>query len=283
MTAVAADPQVRPFRGGDEAGILRVLAECHPGTWGSRTAEFWHWRHRHRPGAEDEDITLIEIEGTIVGCIHGGVHEVKLDRHRVVHMSIEGDYAVLPSHRGRSLTDLAHEWSNRYLLRRGVALRSSFARHELNEGLYRKRFGYVYVPSVDVRYSKRLSIERYRRRLDAIGRRSVQKTWLREALQRRPFIVNLDIDGKERFHVAIAPQGFALAQGHTAGADFELCVPRAVVNASARRGGALSRALLAAVVSGRVRTRGLLRSLPKMAAFAADALARKACATVLRG
>lgn len=281
--ARAAEPLARAFRAGDEPAILHVLAECHPGTWGRRTVEFWRWRHRQRPGAVEEDIVVIERDGAIVGCIHGAVHEFKLDRHRVVRMSVDGDYAVLPGHRGRNLTDLAHEWGNRALLRRQVPLRSSFARRELNEGFYRKRFGYVYVPSVEVRYTKRLAIERYRRRLAATGRRAVQKPWLRAALHRRSFIVDLEIDGKECFHLTIAPQGFELAEGRAARADLGVCLPRAVANAAERGRWALSRTLLAAVVSGRLRTRGLLRTLPKMAAFAADALARKACATVRRG
>jgi hypothetical protein len=263
--------ELREFRPSDEAEIVATLNACQRGAWGA--AAHWRWKHRDRPGFVPEDVLVARAGGAVVGCFHGAVLPLKLEEGLVVPMSFDGDYAVLPEHRGRDIPAAAHDRSDERLARRGVVFRGGFTSRELNERFYHKRFGYVFVPGVTAQFRKYLGPGPLAPRVAALGERLLARPALRRALA-RPFVVDLAIEGFPPCHLEMAGTGFRLERGAAPRPDLCVWLPYALLTvfAGGERPGAAALARL--ILGGRLRASGLVRSAPRLAALALALRAR---------
>ena len=265
-------PKLRRFATGDEPGIVSVLAQCKDDTWGARGVPDWEWRHTQRPGFVPEDVVVAEADGQIIGCFHGAVLPIKIDDGLTVPMSYDGDYSVLPDHRGGNITRQAYDLTDNELTARGVALRGGFTTRELNQRFYHKRFGYVFVRTTTTVQSKILSLEPLEQPVRELGARLLARSRVRRALSTERRVIDLNVEGLPACHLTLSGDGIELAGGTAAKPALLVRVPYVVVASIADGFGPTLRALAFASLRGRVRVRGLLEFIPSLARAAGAAL-----------
>ncbi|HWN83456.1 MAG TPA: GNAT family N-acetyltransferase, partial [Candidatus Udaeobacter sp.] len=178
--AQPAEIRLRDHRPGDESVIVAVLNKVQHGAWGSEA--LWRWRHGGRPGFRSDEVVLAMVGDELVGSFHSAVLPMKLEDGLVVPMSFDGDYAVLPEYRKRDIVVQAHELTDERLRARQVVFRGGFTSRELNERLYHRRFGYVFVPGVTTQYRKILGPGPLAPRVTALGESICMRTAVRRAL-----------------------------------------------------------------------------------------------------
>jgi len=249
----AGEVRLRDHRPGDEPVIAALLDTVQRGAWGDEA--LWRWRHAARPGFRSEEVVLAMVGDTVVGSFHGAVLPLKLEDGLVVPMSFDGDYAVLPEHRKRDIPVQAHDLTDERLRARQVIFRGGFTSRELNERLYHRRFGYVFVPGVTTQYRKILGPGPLAPRVAALGESVCMRTAVRQALA-RPMVVSLAIPDFPACHLVLASQGFRLERGPAPAPDVKLRLPYSLL-ASLGGGmppfGVLARAFLKGQLSVSVR------------------------------
>jgi len=254
-----ADPQageirLRDHRPGDEPLIAALLDTVQRGAWGDEA--LWRWRHAARPGFRSEEVVLAMAGDEVVGSFHGAVLPLKLEDGLVVAMSFDGDYAVLPEHRKRDIAVRAHDLTDERLRARQVVFRGGFTSRELNERLYHRRFGYVFVPGVTTQYRKILGPGPLAPRVAALGESVCTRTAARRALV-RPMVVALEITDFPSCHLVLTDQGFRLERGPAPGPDVKLRLPYSLLASLGGGGmpafGVLARAFLRGQLSVSVR------------------------------
>jgi len=245
-----ADPQaieaeLRDHRPGDEPVIVALLDAVQRGDWGDEA--LWRWRHAARPGFRSDEVVLATVGDAVVGSFHGAVLPLKLEDGLVVPMSFDGDYAVLPEHRKRDIAVQAHDLTDDRLRARHVVFRGGFTSRELNERLYHRRFGYVFVPGVTTQYRKILGPGPLAPRVVALGESVCMRTAVRRALA-RPLVMALEIPDFPACHMVLAADGFRLERGMAPAPDVKLRVPYQLLASVGGGGmppmGALARALV---------------------------------------
>ena len=132
---------VRTFRPGDETAILEVLNAAYPKGWGDLAR--WQAKHGGRPGFDPRDIYVAEIGGRLVGCLHTAMLPVHITPELTLFLSLDGDLAVHPDARGRSIPELIYAESQRILYARGIPLRGGYTEPVTWTRFYQPRIGYV--------------------------------------------------------------------------------------------------------------------------------------------
>ncbi len=269
----------RIYEPGDEARILDVLEKCLHGWRGRDRAELmalWRWRHSGRRDFQPDDIVVALIDDEVVACFHGGVFALRYDEGLSVPVSLDGDFAVLPEYRRSGIPDDAHDWMDRTLLRRGVALRGGYASVELNRRFYHKRFGYVFIPSVTTYYRRLLDTEPLGALLAAAGRDLLRHDALRAHLAHRGrWIVALNLEALPECHLVATREGLQLERGPAERPDMSVRLSQALLAASAR--GALPFVLRLGLelAWGRCRVSGLFRNWRTVLLFVWSMLGRR--------
>jgi hypothetical protein len=260
------------YRAGDEGLLVGVLNACQPGEWGDEAS--WAWKYRDRPGFIADDVVAARSGGKVVGCFHGAVLPLKLEEGLVVPMSFDGDYAVLPEHRGRDIPLAAHDLIDERLRARHVVFRGGFTSRELKERFYHRYFGYVFAPVVTTQYRKYLGPGPLAPRVAALGERLLDRPPVRRALE-RGLVIDLEIPGFAASNLELSAAGFRLAHGAAAAADLRARIPYWLLTSFAS-GGERPRpgAILRALCGGRIRAHGLFRSAPRLIALGLALLRR---------
>ncbi|MEX2531217.1 MAG: GNAT family N-acetyltransferase [Gemmatimonadota bacterium] len=273
-----AELELATYRSGDEEQLFSILAQCHPHSWGQRSLEHWRWKHRRRPDFNPEDILTIRSHDRLVGCFHGAVFSLRIAPGVTVSASYDGDYAVLPEARGNDLTSRAYAATNPELVRRGVALRGGFTSKELNERLYGKKYGYVFVPTATGQFRKFIGLGPLRRKLAAVGERALTQPRLRKALARRPLAVGLAIGGLPEAVLSCTEEAFTLVEAPAHRASVSVELPYTVLATLPDGTTHFVREFVRALLKREARIRGmataLLRSVQIAAAVLLPALAR---------
>ncbi len=266
-----AEISLADYRAGDEEAIAQVLESCQREGWGDAT--WWRWKHGHRPGFRDDEVLVARADGKAIGCFHGGVLELKLEAGLHVPVSFDGDFAVLPAYRGHDVAVRAHDLTDERLRARHVVFRGGFTSRELNERLYHRRFGYVFVPSVTTQFRRYLGPGPLAPRVKDLGARLLERPALRRAL-RHPLVVDLEIESFPPCHVVLAASGFRLERGAAESPNLRVRMPYGLLTRFA--GGELPPpgVLFHAVGRGELAAKGLLRSAPRVLALALAVLRR---------
>jgi GNAT superfamily N-acetyltransferase len=167
---------VRTYRAGDDAGIVDLLNAAYPGGWG--TVERWRAKHSDRDGFDSRDIYLAELDGRIVGCLHTAMLPIHVADGVTLTLSLDGDLAVHPEARGRSIPEILYTESRRRLYTRGIPLRGGYTETGLWKNFYQPRIGYVSDFDTTVNFKKMLDPDPVRARLLALfgGRRDDDHT-----------------------------------------------------------------------------------------------------------
>jgi predicted N-acetyltransferase YhbS len=132
---------IRTFHPGDEGAIVELLNSSFPGGWGDE--ERWRAKHSGRPDFNPEDIYLAELDGRIIGCLHTAIVPVRISAHSSLPLSLDGDLAVHPDGRGKSIPERLYQESRRRLHERGIPLRGGYTQEQLWTRFYKPRIGYV--------------------------------------------------------------------------------------------------------------------------------------------
>lgn len=260
--AESVDVELRTYSPGDETRIVQILSASHRQGWDD--VAVWRWKHLRRPGFVPEDVVTAFVDDEMVGCFHGAVLPIRLDPGLEVPMSFDGDFAVLADQRGKGIPNAAHDLTDRDFIRRGIVLRGGFTSRELNERFYHKRYGYVFVRSVDKRFRKFLDVRSLKPKVEALGNRLLANARIRRALAAQPMFIDLNIDRFPPCHLELTDKSFALLEGRASDSQLELRAPYEFLIALSRGRGRLVRAILFDVLRGRLRARGLFRLLPRV-------------------
>jgi hypothetical protein len=254
------------FSQGDEVPLVRLLAACHPDTWGGQNEVWWEWKHSQHPGFRLDDIVVAVQGDNPVGCFHSAVFPLLIEQGLVVPVSFDGDFAVLPAARGQDLTGRAYDVTDARLLSRGVVFRGGFTSRALHQRLYRK-FGYIFVPSAGATFRKFLGLGPLKEKVTRSGNRLLARPAVRRALARRPVAVNLEIQGLPRAHLLCSGDRVALEAGWLDDAALVVRAPYEVLLGIVEGPRSLLTRVVRAAVFGRLRIRGVLRALPTVAAL----------------
>lgn len=256
--------EIRPYRDGDEDQIFRVLAECHPDSWAHLSVEHWRWKHLECPASEDEDVLVATVGDRIVGCFHGAVLPLRVAPGLEVPCSFDGDFAVLPAYRGRDLTGRAYDISDRRLLDRGVAVRGGFTSESLNEGFYRPRFGYHFVPTPQVQFRKIVGFEALKEKVEGLGDRAVRVGAVRRMLARARLQVDVRVAGFPPASLRTGQGGVELTEGAPEDPDLRVELPYGVLAGWAEGPGTFLGRVLKAAAGGRLKARRVGRCVRRL-------------------
>jgi hypothetical protein len=266
-------PAVRltAYQAGDETALVHLLNGCRGGAWGDET--FWRWKHGGRPGFRPADVVVARSAGAIVGCLHSAVLDLKIEEGLTVPMSFDGDCAVLSGAHGDDIAACAHDLSGAEFRARGVVFRGGFTSREQNERFSHRRFGHVLVPGVTTQFRKYLGPGALAPRVAELGARLLARPAFRRAL-RRPFAVDLAIDGFPPCHAVLAADGFRLERGRAPGADLRARLTYLLLTEFADREFPRPGVVFHAVGRGELAVAGLLRAAPRLVALAVAYLRR---------
>lgn len=251
---------MRHWRPGDEEAICRVISTCYSEEWEPGSVSHWRWKHLRRPGFTAEDV-LVALSGKqVVGCFHGWLLPFRLEEDLSVPVSFNGDWALLPEFRGGALTTLAWDRAGKRQREKGALLRVGFATPEVNESVYRRRFGSVFVPASTIRYRKPIGLEPLREKLREFGTRALGRPRISNILGLRPWTVDFNLDRLPPFHVIFDPIGFHLKEGAAAEPDLQVEGPSFLLARVPDGAGRLLAGAFGQLLRGRLRVRGILRS-----------------------
>lgn len=249
--------QLRCYEPEDENRIVSVLNASFPHGW--NTEQYWHWKHLERPGFEERDIIVAQVNGETVACFHSAPLPLQLEPGLVVMMSFDGDFAVVPEYRGTGIPRHAHDLMDERLIERGVVLRGGFTSRELNEWFYRPQFGYVFVPTDRMNFRKVLGIRSLANKVESLGQRYLADPALRDAFARRPMIINFTVDTLPRFHLNLSGDAFRLVRGSHNDPHMHVKAPYAVLMSLSMGGRPFLRSVLANLIALKLRVTGLHR------------------------
>lgn len=255
-SAPSLQPDIRPRAEGEEEAITRLIARCHGSQWDSDVLETWRWRHLRRPGFRRDDVLVAEHEGHLVGCFHGWIMPLCIEQDITIPASFNGDWAVLEAFRGGRLTKRAWKLGIAVQKERNPLVRLGFAIPAVNEGVYRRRFGCVFIPAATIRYRKPLGLPRLAAKVEMLGERALQNPEIRHFLEEERWTIDFVLERFPPFHVTLDSEGFQLGDGPGEGADLCVAGPFALISSVPDGTGAVLRALLRHLLAGRVRVRG---------------------------
>ena len=262
------DYRYRSYAPGDENEILELLRGSLD--WTELGTPDWLWKHARRPGFRPEDVVVVlSSNDELIACFHSAVLPLSLGKGLVARVSLDGDFVVAPAHRGSDIPTPALEQSNDRLLREGVVLRGGFTTEELNRRFYRRRYGYVFVPSASTSYKRPLTIDALRPALLKLGARLLEGQAFASALRTAPFVVNCRITSLPPCHVELRDDGFFLHEGFDPHAAMRVSAPYRLIAARALTVPRLVRNTAVDLLFGRLRFTGLWRSRRKLSRFAA--------------
>lgn len=184
-----------------------------------------------------------------------------------VRASFDGDFAVLPEHRGRDLSAQVYDITDPRLLKRGVIFRGGFTSRELNERFYGKRFGYLFVPEAQITFRKIIGLAPLQEKLATLGQRLLARPRLRHVLRDRPFVVNMLVEGFPPAHVEMTAKGFSLRGGHVVAPDLRVRMPYNALLGFVAGPRLLLQHAVAALLTGRFWVAGLTRSGTRLIAI----------------
>ncbi len=275
---------IRAYSPGDEVGICRVMAECHPGTWHEDSIPEWRWKYAARPASLEEDVLVAEAGGEIVACFHSTMRVLKLEEGLQIPVSYNGDWAVVKAFRGKNLTGPAWDLTSSMQRDRGALIRVGFATEEVNEKFYRKRFGSVFVPSSTVRLRRAISRAPLEGRVQELGEKVLAHPGIRCALRDRPWSVKFEMERMPAFSVHMKEDGFTLLGGDGRKPDLRVSGSFAPIAAIPDGPGAVVASVARELMFGRLRIRGLVRSSPRLIGCFITVVRRwRACSTPSEG
>ena len=251
------DTQLNNYQKGNEEEIVKVLSQVFGTSWNN--IEYWRWKHCNRPGFNEREIVTARVDGKLVGCFHGAVLPLKLEPGIVVPMSFDGDFAILPEHRGRHIPARAHDITDRRLKEAGVALRGGFTSRELNERFYNKQFGYVFIPTASINFRKVIGIKSLLYKIEELGDKCIANPDFIKAIEDQPMIFNFEVDGFPPFHLHMSRKAFRLHDSFSDQANVYIKVPYAVIMHVSIGLAPLIKSSVTSLLKGQLRSRGVLR------------------------
>lgn len=246
-----------------ESGILRVLHAGFGQTWGD--GAYWRWKHSLRPSFSPMDVTVVTQAEEPVGCFHLALRSLQMGPGLSISCSVEGDFAVDPRARGRGLPRRGYSFTAASLAERSVVLRTGFSSPELFERVYKPTFGHRMMPTVTAQYRKILSDRLLREKLREFGDQLRSRPRMQRLLQQRPLTVRLEIAGFQPCYLVLARDDASCTENCTERPDLWVRAPYPMLAASRMRRVPALFALARHVLCGRVRVRGLMRLLARLA------------------
>jgi len=256
--------EFRPYAPGDETGITSVLHGAHAAGWQGES-DHWMWKHARRPGFKPEEITVACVDGEMAGCFHTATLPIRLEDGLEVPICVEGDFAVLPEHRGEGLPLPAHDLSSERLLGAGVILRGGFTSLALNERFYHRQFGYIFAPTVSADFKKILGLGPLKEKVAELGERLLTPR-ARRALAGERLLIDLAIEQFPPAHLEITRDAIVLNEGSAPGVSSPLALrmPYPLLVSLRDGGAAFGRAAVGYGLTGRLRVRGLLANAGRL-------------------
>lgn len=251
------------YRAEWEPGILRVLHTGFGQTWGD--CAYWRWKHSLRPGFSPMDVTVVTQAEEPVACFHLALRSLQMGPGLSISCSVEGDFAIKPGARGRGLPRRGYSFTATSLAERSVVLRTGFSSPDLFERLYKPTFGHRKMPTVTAQYRKILSDRMLREKLRDFGDRVRSHPQVQRLLQQRPLTVQLEITGFQPCYLALTRDGANCTAESPGRPDLWVRAPYPLLAASRMRRVPALFVLARNVLSGKVRVRGLMRILARLA------------------
>jgi hypothetical protein len=249
--------ELNDYRQGDEEEIVGILSSAFHNKWND--IEYWRWKHCRRPGFNSREVVTASIDGKIVGCFHGATLPFELEPGLVVPMSFDGDFAVLPEYQGRNTPAIVHDLTDRRLKDSGVALRGGFTSKALNERFYRKKFGYVFIPTTSINFRKVIGIKTLRSKVETLGNSLLAQTGFRRAFTDHPVIINFEVEGFTPFHLHLSDTAFHLNDGFSGNAHAYVTAPYNVIMNLSEGIRPFVRSSLFSMLKGQLRIRGIFK------------------------
>jgi predicted N-acetyltransferase YhbS len=251
----------RPFEEKDAPTVKRLVESTFTAFM---RGKFWDWKYCLNPCFDPELVAVAEAGGEIVGCNHWLPRSFKLSGSSTVDALLAADIAVNPEYRkkgvGRALMHFLR--SSESAKNRKTAVIYMFANPELRKHFHSPIGGYVQAPSGTVCYTKVLSWKKVIEnatifsealKLGKFGRSldGVDLTVLFKIRDSPPLLLSLNKDGVVAHEVA----GFSAGE-----ADMVLASDVATLSKVKMKGNS-RRALLGALLTGKLRVRGKLSKM----------------------
>jgi GNAT superfamily N-acetyltransferase len=252
----------RSYQEGDERRILSVLEACYAKAWGDEM--LWRWRHSLRPNFSPDDVTVSIVDGEVVGCFHGAILPVQLEEGLDVPMCFEGDFAVHPEYRKMGLPLEAHDRADKRLLDAGVILRGGFTSRELNERFYHRQFGYIFVPTMTVWFTKILGLAPLQEKVTQLSERLLRNGILSEVFKGIHLTVDIAIDQFPPAYLEMSEKALALVPGVAQAPHMEVRIPYSLLVRARRGPFSLFLGVLRGMPARRVQVKGLLLNMTQL-------------------
>lgn len=253
------------FEPADERAIIETLASAFPRGW--HGGEVWRWKHIERPGFKPSEVVTVKKGEEMAACFHGATLPFKLEPGLTVNMSFDGDFAVVPAHRGRNIPARAHDLTDRRLLAAGVALRGGFTSKALNERFYSK-FGYGFAPTSTLRFRKIIGLRPIQEKIETLGQRILAREKVRQILARKPIAVNLLIRTLPACHLLMTKEAFIVNPGTLERANMSIRAPYALIVRLTMGPWKFAASAILSLLSFKLRVRGLMRMSGPMLSLA---------------
>jgi hypothetical protein len=252
----------RSYQEGDETRITAVLKACFAKGWEDET--FWRWRHSLRPNFSPDDVTVSIVDGEVVGCFHGAILPIQLEDGLDVPMCFEGDFAVLPQYRKMGLPVTAHDFVDKKLLDAGAILRGGFTNRETNDRFYHRQFGYIFVPTTTVAFTRILGLAPLQEKVTQLSERLLKNGILSEVFRGIHLTVDIAIDQFPRAYLEMTEKALALVPGVAKAPDMQVRIPYSLVVRAQNGPLSFFRGVLSGIPARRVGVKGLLSNMTQL-------------------
>jgi hypothetical protein len=178
-----------------------------------------------------------------------------------VPMCFEGDFAVLPQYRKMGLPIAAHDRINKRLLDAGAIMRGGFTTPELNARFYHRQFGFIFVPTITVAFTKILGLAPLQEKVTQLSERLDRNGLLGKVFRGIHLTVDIAIEEFPPAYLEMSEKAFALVHGTAQTPDMQVRVPYSLLVRAQRGLLRLILDVLTGLTAGRVGVKGLLSNM----------------------
>jgi hypothetical protein len=246
---------MRDYAADLEPHILEILHASFGPKWGD--AQFWRWKHSTRPGFSPSDVVVCAAADKPIACFHLAVRTMRLAPGLDICCSIEGDFAIEPDARGTGIPQKAYKYVSPRLVSRAVLVRAGFSSRDLYEHVYKPKFGHRMPPTITAQYRKILSDRALHCKLQEFGNVVRARSWSQRFLW-RPLTVRMEVEGFQPCDLVLSESAASCTPAGVDRPDLKIKVPYVLLTAARMSPLRATLAVLKSVLSGRVRTAGMM-------------------------